>query len=138
MLKTFGLILLIALSSVTWGQTITYLNYRAEQCPYASAINADITSTHFPSSWTIYVACDAGTWRAVLLKANVQMTDAALTSRSGHFTIVNAAMYTASFPFASYEQKTPQAVLRHELGHITCDSPREDVANHFANKGACR
>lgn len=139
MLKTFGLLtLLTAMSAVTWGQTITYLTNRADQCPYAKWVNADISAAHFPSPWTIYVACDAGTWKAVLLKANVQMTDAALTSRAGHFTIINAAMYSASFSFAPYEQKTPAAVLRHEVGHITCDSPREDVANHYANKGTCR
>ena len=63
---------------------------------------------------------------------------AALTGRPSKLTIINGTMYSLSFSFENYTQKTPQRVLKHELGHITCDTSSEEKADHFADKGVRR
>jgi hypothetical protein len=32
----------------------------------------------------------------------------------------------------------PEHTLRHELGHIVCNSKSEEIADHFADFGVCR
>jgi hypothetical protein len=87
----------------------------------------------------VYVACDALTWQNILVRSDlVSKTSAAFTDRARKFTIINGMMYTATFTFQRYTQKTPQQVLKHELGHIICESPSEDVADRYADKGMCR
>jgi hypothetical protein len=61
---------------------------------------------------------------------------AALTERKQKFTIVNGMMYNPLFSFAGYVQKTPERILRHEVGHIICNTSSEDVADRYANTGA--
>lgn len=109
------------------------------QCHALQPLLADLSTIQFPSDWTVYVACDASTWQNILVRSNeVGKTGAALTDRARKFTIINGMMYTPIFTFQRYTQKTPQRVLKHELGHITCDSASEDVADRYADKGVCR
>jgi hypothetical protein len=98
----------------------------------------DLKTVQFPSDWTVYVACDIGTWQAVLRKADVRLTDAALTDRAHKLTIINGAMYSPSFSFDAYTQKTPERVLRHELGHIICNTSKEEIADRYADRGSCK
>jgi len=117
---------------------VSVLNAKPGQCPAVAPLVADLNTVQFPSDWTVYFACDAGTWQDVLRKADVTQTGAALTVREQKLTILNSSMYSPSFSFEQYVQKTTQGVLRHELGHITCNTGREDVADRFADIGSCR
>ena len=98
---------------------------------------ADLNAVQFPGDWTVYVTCDAGTWQRIKQRVGGMNTDAALTDRQHKFTIVNGMMYNPLFSFAGYVQKTPERILRHELGHITCNTSSEDVADRYANTGTC-
>jgi hypothetical protein len=117
---------------------VSVLNAKPGQCPAVTPLVADLDAVKFPSDWTVYVACDSGTWQDVLRKADITQTDAALTVRRQKLTILNSSMYSPSFSFERYMQKTTQGVLRHELGHITCNTGREDVADRFADTNSCR
>lgn len=130
--------MILLTGSLALGQNISVLTFKASQCQYTAAIQNDLRTVKFPADWTIYIACDPSTWQAVLTKANVQLTDAALTSRENHMTIINAAIYSPFYDFSKYSQKSPAGVLRHELGHITCNSHVEAVADHYADTGTCR
>jgi len=116
---------------------ISVLNAKPGQCPAVAPLVADLNTVQFPSDWTVYIACDAGAWQNVLRKADVTRTDAALTVREQKLTILNSSMYLPSFSFERYVQKSTRGVLRHELGHITCGTGREDVADRFADNGSC-
>ena len=116
---------------------ISVLNAKAAQCPAVAPLVADLNAVQFPSDWTVYVACDSGSWQDVLRKADITQTDAALTVRKQKLTILNSSMYSPSFSFEQYVQKTTRGVLRHELGHITCNTGKENVADRFANTGSC-
>ena len=98
---------------------------------------ADLNTAQFPADWTVYVTCDPGTWQSIEQRVGGVNTGAAFTDRKQKFTIVNGMMYKPLFSFASYVQKTPERILRHEVGHIICNTSSEDVADRYANTGAC-
>lgn len=84
-----------------------------------------------------YVASDPGTWQSIEQRVGGLNTGGALTDRKQKFTIVNGMIYSPLFSCAGYVQKTAQRILRHEPGHIICNSSSEDVADRYANTGAC-
>ena len=133
-----GLILFLSLA-FTQGRaaTVSGLNTKPEKCPAMAPLMADLNTARFPDDWTVYVACDPGTWQSIERRVGGLNTEAALTDRKQKFTIVNGMMYNPLFSFAGYVQKTPERILRHELGHITCNTSSEDVADRYANTGTC-
>ena len=129
----------LMLCNLAAAANIKVLTAKPSQCQALQPLLADLNTMQFPSDWTVYVACDALTWQNILVRSDlVSKTSAAFTDRARKFTIINGMMYTATFTFQRYTQKTPQRVLMHELGHIICDSPSEDVADRYADKGMCR
>jgi hypothetical protein len=118
--------------------TVSGVNTKPEKCPAMARLIADLNAARFPADWTVYVACDPGTWKSIEQRLGGLNTDAALTDRKQKFTIVNGMMYNPLFSFAGYVQKTPERILKHELGHITCNTSNEDVADRYANTGACK
>ena len=128
----------LTLGNLAHAAIISVLNAKPTQCPALAPLLEDLKTFDFPADWTVYVACDAGTWQDVQRKAGGLNTDVALTVRPSKLTIINGMMYTPSFSFENYTQKTPQRVLKHELGHITCDTSSEEKADRFADKGVCR
>ena len=117
--------------------SVTGLSTKPDRCPALALMMADLNAVQFPADWTVYVACDAETWQRIKQRVGGMNTDAALTDRQHKFTFVNGMMYNALFSFAGYVQKTPERILRHELGHITCNTSSEDVADRYANTGTC-
>jgi len=117
--------------------TVSGLNTKPERCPAMALLIVDLNAAQFPADWTVYVACDPGTWQSIEQRVGGVNTSAALTDRKHKFTIVNGMMYNPLFSFAGYVQKTPERILRHELGHITCNTSSEDVADRYANTGTC-
>jgi hypothetical protein len=118
--------------------TVIGLNTKPDRCPALAPMMADVDAAPFPPDWTVYVACDAGTWQRIKQRVGGVNTDAALTDRQHKVTIVNGLLYNPMFSFAGYVQKTPERILRHELGHITCNTSSENLADRYANTGTCR
>ena len=83
---------------------------------------ADLNAAPFPVDWTVYVARDVGTWQSIEQRVGGVNTDAALTGHQRKVTVVNGLLYNPLFSFAGYVQKTPEGILRHEPGHITCNT----------------
>ena len=105
--------------------------------PERASLVADLKNTHFPEGWTVYVACNALSWDSVQRHFDMHDTGAMFTSRKGRFTVVNIGVYKPDFDFNGYEQRTTAGMLRHELGHVVCDSANESVANRYADTGTC-
>ena len=118
--------------------TVSALNTKPERCPAVAPLMADLNAVQFPADWTVYVVCDAPTWQSIEQRFGIVNTGVALTDRDHKFTIVNGTMYNPLFSFTGYVQKTPERILRHELGHITCNTASEDVADRYANTSACK
>jgi hypothetical protein len=132
-------ILPVLLCNLADAANIKVLTVRLSQCPALQPLLADLNTMQFPTDWTVYVACDALTWQIVLSRSDtLGKTNAAFTDRTRKFTIINGMIYAPMFPFQRYTQKTPRRLLKHELGHIVCDSPNEDVADRYADKDMCR
>ena len=132
-------ILAVLTLNVAQAATVSFLNMkRPQDCPAFNEIAADLDTVRFPNDWKIYVACSDVTWKQVQSRGDVNGTDAAYTSRSKKFTVINAGMYNPTFDWSPYSQKTPQGALRHELGHITCDTGDEKTADKYADKGVCQ
>jgi hypothetical protein len=141
MKKSLWLLRILSVLSVcnfAHASNISVLNAKPSQCPALASLMEDLKTVQFPIDWTVYVACDAGGWQGIRRKVGGLNTEAALTVRTSKLTIVNGMMYAHSFSFERYSQKNSLGILRHELGHITCNTSSEERADHFADKGVCR
>ena len=111
---------------------------KPKDCPALAPLLEDLKAVQFPSNWTLYVACSDVAWQKIVQREDVQgLTNAGITDKVHHLTIINGAMYSSAFSFDHQVQRTPQRILKHELGHIACDSRREDVADRFVETGVC-
>lgn len=128
----------LMLCNVGDAATVAFLGIQPHDCPAFTQIASDLNKVEFPADWKVYAACSDVTWKQVQSRGDVNGTDAAYTSRSKKFTVINGMMYTPGFDFSPYSQKTPQGALRHELGHIKCDTSSEKVADRYADKGVCK
>lgn len=128
----------LSVCHVALATNISVLNANPNRCPALVSLMEDLKTVQFPLDWTVYVTCDAGAWQGVQRKVGGLHTDAALTVRSSKLTIINGMMYATPFSFEHYSQMNSQGILRHELGHITCNTSSEERADHFADKGLCR
>jgi len=108
-------------------------------CPALRPLLEDLKAVQFPNNWTVYVTCSDVTWQKVIQREDVEgLTSVGITDRLHKLTIINGTMYSPLFSFDRQAQRTPVRILKHELGHIVCDSRKEDVANHFVESGVCR
>lgn len=138
-LRLLCILSVLMLCNLADAANIRALTAKPSQCQALQPLLADLSTMQFPSDWTVYVACDPSTWRNILVRSDlVGKTSAAFTDRARKFTIINGMMYAPMFTFQPYTQKTPQRVLKHELGHIICDSPCEEMADRYADKGMCQ
>jgi hypothetical protein len=103
------------------------------ECPALPPLVADLKDVQYPDGWTVYVACTARAWDDAGRQLDTRgRTNAAMTSRAGHFTVINGAVYSSSFDWAGTRQRTGKEVLRHERGHILCRCNDEDKADRAA------
>lgn len=103
------------------------------ECPALAPLATDLKGVKFPDGWTIYVACTDGAWDDAGRRLDtLGKTNAGITSRAAHFTIINGAVYSPTFDWTGTHQRTGKEVLMHELGHILCRCNDEDKANKAA------
>ena len=108
-------------------------------CAALAPLLEDLKTVQFPTNWTVYVACSNIAWQRVIQREDVEgLTSVGITDRVHKLTIINGAMYSPLFSFDRQVQRTPVRILKHELGHIICDSRKEDVANGFVDGGVCK
>jgi hypothetical protein len=126
-------------SSVSAANIVALGVNKPADCAALAPLLDDLKTVQFPNNWTVYIACSDVTWRKVIQREDVEgLTSAGITDRVHKLTIINGGMYFPLFSFDRQVQKTPVRILKHELGHIVCDSRKEDVANHFVESGVCK
>jgi hypothetical protein len=86
----------------------------------------------YPADWKIIVACTDGEWREITRHFDVTTSESAFTICDAKVTVINARIFRERI------YSGPEHTLRHELGHIVCNSKSEDVADYFADRGDCR
>ena len=141
MKNLFRLAAIIAalVSSVSAANIIALGVNKPTDCAALAPLLEDMKTVQFPNNWTVYIACSDVTWQKVIQREDVEgLTSAGITDRVHKLTIINGGMYSPLFSFDRQVQKTPVRILKHELGHIVCDSRKEDVANHFVDSGVCK
>jgi hypothetical protein len=132
-------IIAVMVNSVSAANIIALGVNKPTDCPALAPLLEDLKTVQFPSNWTVYVACSNVAWQNVMQREDVDgMTNAGITDRVHKLTIINGAMYSATFSFDRQVQRTPERILKHELGHIICGSRKEDVADGFVNSGVCK
>jgi hypothetical protein len=103
------------------------------ECPALQPLVADLKDVQFPDGWTVYVTCTARAWDDAGRQLDTRgRTNAAMTSQTGYFTVINGAVYSSSFDWTGTRQRTGKEVLRHERGHILCRCNDEDKADKAA------
>jgi hypothetical protein len=103
------------------------------ECAFATnPLQQIVTPLGYPPDWRIIVACTDGEWRAMTRHFDTTATDSAFTIRAARLTVINARIFRKEI------YSGPEHTLRHELGHIVCNSRSEDIADYFADKGVCR
>ena len=85
----------------------------------------------FPGDWRIIVACTDGEWQDITRHFDATAARSAFTMRDAKVTVINADIFRERI------YSGPEHTLRHELGHIVCNSRSEEVADHFADAGLC-
>jgi hypothetical protein len=116
---------------------IVTVGAQPNQCAMLPELIADLSVVHFPGDWTVHVVCTSVAWAFVRQFYDNPSTNAAFTAHSRKLTFVNGMIYTAGFSLDGYSQRTPQRVLKHELGHITCNSHDEGTADRFVDANTC-
>ena len=103
-----------------------------EACEFATKpLTQIVAPLAYPADWKIIVACTDGEWQDITRHFDATMTQSAFTMRDFKVTVINARIFREKI------YSGPEHTLRHELGHIVCKSPSEDVADHFADTGVC-
>jgi|HubBroStandDraft_5_1064220.scaffolds.fasta_scaffold15102_4 hypothetical protein len=85
----------------------------------------------YPAGWKIIVACTDEEWLQITRHFDASLSQSAFTMRDVRITVVNARIFRQKI------YSGPVHTLRHELGHIICNSKSEDVADNFADTGIC-
>lgn len=141
MKNLFRLAAIIAalVNSVSAANIIALGVNKPADCSALAPLLEDLKTVQFPNNWTVYVACSDVTWQKIVQREDVQgMTGVGITDRTHKLTIINGAMYSPLFSFNRQAQRNPVRILKHELGHVVCDSRKEDVADSFVNSGVCK
>jgi hypothetical protein len=102
-------------------------------CAFATKpLKQIVAALSYPADWKIIVACTDGEWREITRHFDVTTSESSFTMYDAKVTVINARIFREKI------YSGPEHTLRHELGHIVCNSKSEDIAENFANSGICR
>lgn len=102
------------------------------ECEFATKPLAQIVAPlAYPADWKIVVACTDGEWQSITRHFDATASESAFTMRDNKVTVINSRI------FREKVYSGPEHTLRHELGHIVCNTKSEDAADHFADTGVC-
>ena len=125
--------ILSSLSAATFGVTLYPAGVKTvAACAFATKpLERIVTPLSYPGDWKIIVACTNGEWQEMTRHFDATSSRSAFTIRDARVTVINGGIFRETI-YAG-----PERTLRHELGHIVCNSKSEDVADYFAGTGAC-
>ncbi len=104
----------------------------AAACAFATKpLEQIVDPLAYPGDWKIIVACTDGEWQDITRHFDAMDARSAFTIRDAKVTVINAEIFREKI------YSGPEHTLRHELGHIVCNSKSEEVADHFAEVGVC-
>ena len=126
--------LLASLAGPAFGTTLYPAGVKsAEACAFATKPVFEIVSgLAYPADWRIIIACTDGEWWDIVRRFDATTSLSAFTIRDAKVTVINARIFREKI------YSGPPHTLRHELGHIVCNSKSEEVAERFASSGVCR
>jgi hypothetical protein len=101
---------------------------------HVAPMMADVNAAQFPADWTVYVACDAGTWQSIKQRVGGVNTDAAITDRQHKVTIVNGLLYNPVVFVRRLRPEDPRANLKtrtrsYHLQHVK-RGPSRPIRGH--------
>ena len=91
-----------------------------------AALQEELKELQYPDGWQIYVACTGIAWDVLWRKAGGPPTDTAFSSLTGHYTVLNGAIFSGL-------RNEYRRTVAHELGHIVCGCKDESTANARAD-----
>jgi hypothetical protein len=101
-------------------------------CAFATKpLQQIVAPLSYPADWKIIVACTDGEWQEMTHHFDATTSRSAFTMRDARVTVINGGIFREKI-YAG-----PDHTMRHELGHIACNSKSEDVADNFAATGIC-
>jgi len=105
----------------------------AEACAFATKpLMQIVAGLAYPVDWRIIIACTDEEWLEITSHFDATISRSAFTMRDAKVTVINARIFREKI------YSGPPHTLRHELGHIVCNSRSEKVAEHFASSEVCR
>ena len=135
-LRLAAILLLFALSIASCAQSVYVAGVKqVSDCEFATRpLIADLQELRYPKEWKILVACNRLVWERLKQNADALETNTAFTNLSRHVTVLNGEIYREMLPLHGTDHRTPQLVLKHELGHIICACASEDRADRVAGR----
>lgn len=132
-IRLLGILLLCLLPLASQGQRILVAGAKkVASCEFATRpLMHDLRTMRYPLDWTIVVACNRVAWAELQQKADALQTNTAFTNLDTHITVINGEIYRATTPLLGMH-RTPELVLRHEVGHILCGCDGEEAADQAA------
>jgi hypothetical protein len=126
-----AILLLFALSITSHAQSIYVAGVKqVSDCEFAiRPLIADLQELRYPKEWNVLIACNQLVWDQLKRNADVLETNTAFTNLSGHVTVLNGEIYREMLPLRGTGHRTPQLVLKHELGHVICGCGSEARAD---------
>jgi hypothetical protein len=125
--------ILSSLAAAAFGVTLYPAGVKTvDACAFATKpLQQIVTPLSYPPDWKIIVACTDGEWQQITHHFDATTSRSAFTVRDARVTVINGGIFREKIYFG------PDHTLRHELGHIACNSKSEDVADYFAETGVC-
>ncbi len=125
--------ILSSLAAAAFGVTLYPAGVKTiAACAFATKpLEQIVTPLSYPEDWKIIVACTDGEWRQITHHFDATTSRSAFTVRGARVTVINGGIFREKI-YAG-----PAHTMRHELGHIACNSKSEDVADYFAATGVC-
>ncbi|MGB6386243.1 MAG: hypothetical protein WBD25_04695 [Terriglobales bacterium] len=128
------LCILSSLATSAFGVTLYPAGVRTvAACAFATKpLRQIVAPLAYPADWKIIVACTDGEWQEITRHFDVTTSESAFTMCDAKVTVINARIFRETI------YSGPEHTLRHELGHIVCNSKSEEIADYFADTGVCR
>jgi hypothetical protein len=125
--------ILSSLAAAAFGVTLYPAGVKTvDACAFATEpLQQIVTPLSYPEDWKIIVACTDGEWQEMTHHFDATSSRSAFTMRDARVTVINGGIFREKI-YAG-----PDHTMRHELGHIACNSKSEDVADSFAETGFC-
>lgn len=103
------------------------------ECAFATTpLQAILINTPYPSDWKIVIACTAGEWDAIKRHMDATQSESAFTVRGSKVTVINGRIFNERI------YNGPEFTVKHELGHILCNTAVEELADYYAEHGTCK